>query len=128
MCHQADEYYSVYDERRRRARKPRPCHACKETIRRGDFYYRVGIVFEREASTVIRCLRCQAIHVHLRRMSKKYHDGETWPDEKLNCGESYRDVWGGEPPAEIAALALLTADEAQAAVDLKATEEASLGR
>lgn len=107
MSHSCDGTYEVYDERRRRARVEHRCHACKEPIRVGDLYCVTFIVFE-GVESVKRCLRCQAIHEHLRDKSP-----DLWPDERLNCGEEYRQHWGEEPPAEIAALAFVTADEMQ---------------
>lgn len=106
----ADEQYAVYDERFPRARKEHKCDACGDCIQRGDRYTRVGIVFDGEAYSVIRCLRCQTIHEHLRTLDKS---GEMWPDEWLDCGEEYTDHWGKEPPPEIAALAFTNGHEMQ---------------
>lgn len=102
MSHYTEETYSVYDESLRRARKEHRCSACREKISAGHSYTRVAIVFDGEAETVKRCARCQAIHLHLR--AKGREDG-MWPDERLNCGETYRGHWGEDPPEEIAALA-----------------------
>lgn len=101
MSYEYDEVYAVYDECFPRARKPHTCAACKETIPAGHHYARVGIVDSEGANTVKRCMRCQRIHEHLRTLDP----GTTWPDERLNCGETYRDEWGDDPPPEIAALA-----------------------
>lgn len=111
MSRSCDEYYAVYNEARRRARKPHACSACKETIRAGDVYTHVSIVFDGKAETVKRCLRCQEIHDHLK---EKGYQSEMWPDERLNCGEEYTAHWGHAPPEEIAALAFMTPDEIQA--------------
>jgi hypothetical protein len=98
-----DDTYDVYDERRVTARKEHRCAACNERILPGHKYVRVGIIFQGSAETLKRCFRCQTIHEHLRDANPD--DGETWPDEELNCGESYKEVFGGPPPKEIAALA-----------------------
>lgn len=108
MSHDCDESYDVYNERRVKARKHRDCAACKEPIRHGDYYVRVAIVWD-GIEVLARCLRCQAIHEHLRKLGK----GETWPDERLNCGETYEEHWG-QLPEEVARLAFLNADECQA--------------
>jgi hypothetical protein len=100
MSHPIEETYEVYSENRRRARKPHACSACSEPISVGHYFWYIFIIFEGETNTVKRCERCQAIHVHLRGMGD-----EMWPDERLACGEEYREHWGTEPPAEIAALA-----------------------
>jgi hypothetical protein len=108
-----DEVCDVYNERERRAVKDHQCQACKETIRAGDASHcRIFILFEGdegEPRAVIRCLRCQKIHMHLRTLAP----GEMWPDEKLDCGEEYTQHWGKEPPAEIAELAFVSQEEMQ---------------
>ena len=108
MSHDVDGYYSVYSERFPRARKDHECHACAETIRRGDRYARVAIVFE-GFEEVVRCMRCQRIHEHLRELEPGY----TWPDERLACGEDYEEHWGEKPPDAIAALAFALPGETE---------------
>jgi hypothetical protein len=110
VSHSCDETYDVYDETAVRARIAHRCGACGETIRCGDRYTKVHIVFQASAETIKRCLRCQAIHEHLRGLDP----GETWPDERLDCGQDYEADWGEPPPDEVARLAFLTADEIQA--------------
>lgn len=112
MSHAFDERYDVYAELFPRARKAHTCSACKETICVGHRYARVCIIFDGSTETVKRCIRCQRIHEHLRSIAP----GEMWPDERLDCGEEYEEHWGGPPPEEVARLAFLTADEAQALV------------
>lgn len=101
MSHAIDETYEVYTELHPIARKPHVCSACEEPIAVGATYTRCTVVWDGKATTYKRCVRCQAIHKHLRAKG----EGETWPAEKLDCGEEYREHWGKEPPAEIAALA-----------------------
>lgn len=102
MSHYADEQYDVYHEVRVFARKPHECDAvmCTDPIRVGDPYWRISTVYDGRAETIKRCVRCQAIHEHLRTLGD-----DTWPDERLDCGEWYRDHWGEDPPPEIQALA-----------------------
>jgi hypothetical protein len=110
MSHACEEYYTLYEESFPRARKEHVCAACKETIRGGDRYARVFILGgDKTAETVKRCLGCQRIHEHLRQLNP----GETWPDERLACGEDYEDEWGGPPPEDIARIAFMTPDEMQ---------------
>lgn len=109
MSHSIDATYSVYDESFPKARIEHVCSACAETIAVGHRYASVAIVFDGRASRVKRCLRCQAVHEHLREIEP----GEMWPAEKLDCGEEYREHWGKEPPPEIAALAFALPDELQ---------------
>ena len=119
MSHCVDETYEVYSERTRCARKERRCSACRETIRCGDRYVAIFIVFQGEPERLSRCARCQVVHKHLRGKDP----GEMWPDEKLACGEGYEEHWGEEPPPEIAELAFVTADEMQAKLALERTIE-----
>lgn len=109
MSHYTEEYYSVYVETFRRARKEHVCCACEETIAAGHRYCYVAVVFDREARAYKRCLKCQALHTHLRDLGVRV---DAWPREDLGCGLRYEDEWGPLPP-EIAALAFMTADEAQ---------------
>jgi hypothetical protein len=111
MSHSIGEYYLVYDETPRRARKSRMCSACKRAIARGEIYMHVGIVDSgRTASSVHRCGACQRTHEHLRALG----DGDTWPDEQLSCGLDYEEEWGGEPPDDVVACAFATGAESSA--------------
>lgn|GEM_PF-2111369 len=110
MSYYVEDYYEVYDEKTVRARVEHICDACTEKISIGHLYTRIGIIFEKVAETVKRCLRCQTIHVHIRGLDT---GGDSWPDEKLSCGNTYKDHWGVDPPEEIQDLAFVTPDEAQ---------------
>lgn len=105
MSDSCDEYYSVYNETRFKARKEHRCDACKEPIPSGVQYTRVFLIFDGGKESLKRCGRCQMIHEHLRELCQSRADGEMWPDERLNCGHSYRDHWEEDPPPFIAALA-----------------------
>lgn len=111
MSHLVDETYSVYSESRRSARKRHACSACRDAIEPGHRYVSVFIVFDGESRAVKRCLRCQAIHEHLRSLCTR--DGDLWPDESLDCGLDYVSEWG-ELPDDIAALAFQTGADMQA--------------
>lgn len=105
----------VYDDSIRKAKKQHRCCACRELIRVGDYYSLTTVIGDGEVSAYKRCCRCQAIHLHLRDVSRS--DGnDIWPQERLDCGEEYKAHWGVEPPAEIASLAFVSADEMQARV------------
>ena len=111
MSYYAEETYTIYEEPTLKARKEHTCDACKEPIRIGDTYTRVFLLYDGRKETIKRCTRCQAIHKHLRELSREHRDGEMWPRERLNCGQDYAEEWGGEPPPEIAALAFLLPGE-----------------
>jgi hypothetical protein len=110
VSHSIDETYDAYRETLRCAAKEHVCSACKELIAKGHRYYSVSWVFDGSADDCKRCLRCQAIHVHLREKAP----GEMWPAERLNCGERYEDEWG-ECPDEVAALAFVSGADMQEA-------------
>lgn len=116
---ESDEAADIYQNDRRRASKDHVCCACKETIRRGDYYHHVSMLFDQSWSQWKRCLRCEAIHAHLVERSSKMDSASgwrTWPDEELNCGDDYRDVFREDPPPEIAALAFVSGADLQTEV------------
>jgi len=102
MSHEVDYYYGFYHEMTHKARKSHVCAACGGSIEPGTVYTRISFEDEGHISSLKRCWRCQTIHVHLR--SRLVFDGE-WPDEWLNCGETYQERFGEDPPPEIAELA-----------------------
>jgi len=110
MSHCIDETYNSYVETSPKAAKKHMCDACKETIRVGDHYWRVYILFDGQKETVKRCLRCQKIHEHLREMGK---GEDMWPAERLDCGEDYFCEWEEDPPPEIQALAFALPQDRQ---------------
>jgi NAD-dependent SIR2 family protein deacetylase len=103
MSHEVEDYYKAYVEERVLAAETCRCSACGERIPYGMPYTLVVIVdAENEEEMLRRCERCQKIHKHLREVAA---ESEMWPDERLACGEDYKEHWGHEPPPEIAALA-----------------------
>jgi len=107
----ADGEYSIYAEKRVRARKRHECVACHEKIDLGHTYWNIALIYDGTAETIKRCERCQSIHKHLRELSYRANDGR-WPDEQLACGDQYEDEWGKLPP-EIAELAFVTQSQMQ---------------
>jgi len=110
VSHYTEEVYTFYKEHVRTARKEHRCAACDEPISPGHKYTIVSWLYDGEAESLKRCRRCQLIHEHLRPLGYKE---DMWPDERLGCGEEYRQHWGHDPPEEIARLAFLTPDEVQ---------------
>lgn len=106
-----DEPCDVYKNETIRARKEHVCCACKGTIKPGDLYARVFVLYEGDVSTYKRCGRCETIHSHLVTMCRGGGSYD-WPDEELDCGHEYQERWDVDPPPEIAALAFLTEEEA----------------
>lgn len=111
MSQSCDESYDAYTETERKARKAHVCDACKEPIARGHRYFYITWVFDGSADCVKRCLGCQAIHLHLRKLGQ---GDDMWPSETLDCGEEYTDHWGKPPPEHIARLAFFSPEEKQA--------------
>lgn len=109
----ADERYQVYQEHERRARKQHVCDACGDPILPRHRYFKISWVFDGRADSVKRCLGCQAVHLHLRKLGQK---DDMWPSETLSCGEEYTEHWGKPPPEHIARLAFLSPEEKQALV------------
>ena len=108
MSFEVYDVCDLYKEKTVCARVEHACQACGEKIEIGHRYTRIFIVFEGTASYK-RCLRCQAIHKHLRDLAP----GEMWPMEDLGCGEDYEEEWGEKPPEEIQGLAFITQEESQ---------------
>jgi hypothetical protein len=108
MCDEANYNYDVLEHRKHRARKEHQCCACLETIRKGDVYqssFAVGYTHEPERYK--HCIRCATI---LDKVMAELPDASiAW---ELNCGEDWKDTIG-ELPEEVAALAFMTADDAQ---------------
>lgn len=104
MSRSCDGQYDVYRQTPRKARKEHRCNACWRdgAIQPGHAYTVVATVYEGAAHTIKRCARCQALHDHLKELCSE--DNERWPDERLNCGESYESEWG-DVPEWIAAMA-----------------------
>lgn len=111
MSNLCDGVSDVYTNTVRRARKEHYCCACCETIPSGHRYHVVTVIFDRQASSYKRCVRCEKIHQHLVDIRDAYDD--TWPDEELNCGHDYEEIHGRPPPDEIAALSFAVPEEMQ---------------
>jgi hypothetical protein len=99
-----------------KARKEHKCDACNETIKPGHKYVLEKSLYDGSWGQVKRCARCEAIYKHLwavehAKKNRDYNEGPQWD---LRCGHDYKSVHGVEPPDEIAALAFMTPEEAQA--------------
>lgn len=114
MSVDVDGLCDVWRQQIVRARKEHECAACHEKILKGHRYLRHFSVYEGEPETVARCLRCEAIYVHL---CDRLDPFEEKPDETLNCGHTYEERWNEHPSEEIAALAFMTQEEMQNKVD-----------
>jgi hypothetical protein len=90
----------------RRARKEHRCFACHEAIRPGDRYHFEAQKYD-EFETFKHCARCWAI---ANAILSAGAESVRWD---LNCGVSWEEAFGAEPPDEVAALAFMTPDEAQ---------------
>ena len=86
----------------RKARKEHRCYACWRLIHPGDSYHRSAQVFEGKVLGFAHCPRCWAI------MEALFESGVDVVQWDLNCGETWEN-----PPDDVAALAFMTAEEAQ---------------
>ncbi len=103
---------AVFRETMRKARKAHKCSACGEAIRVGDRYCETFMVHDGDTTTVRRCARCELIYRHLEEKMRDSRDEV--PDLELKCGHEYQERWDELPPPEIAALAFVSPDDAQA--------------
>lgn len=98
------DYYSDFQRwSDHTARKQHRCYACRETIRAGQRYAYFVAKCDGELSCYHYCLRCKAILYHL--IDVNPEPGYSGPELGLDCGHSYEEVHGREPPPHIAALA-----------------------
>ena len=109
MCEEADEYNEVQTSTRVKARKEHKCCACSEAVRPGDFYMKSFTVFDSRVSSYKHCLRCWEMLEALQRALPS----DTAIAWELNCGENWLNTIG-DLPDEVAALAFMTPDDAQA--------------
>jgi hypothetical protein len=106
MCYVDDEYdYNAQSWRT--ARKAHECYACRLAIQPGHRYHVcvAGARGERP-DTFKHCARCWAICEALWKAGAEYVQFD------LDCGENWEENFGALPE-HVAALAFMTADEAQ---------------
>lgn len=115
------EPIDVDQEVTRRARKEHICDACRGTIPRTHFYIRHTVIWDGGVEVIKRCLRCQAIYEELCKLHHQECE-DTAPAWRLDCGDTFRDVFDRDPPPELARLAFLTPEEAQAELAPKASK------
>lgn len=110
MC-DANDFDPVTDLRREwvKARKEHTCYACRETIRPGDRYHLWVSKFDGDLTVAHHCARCYLL------MEALWSSGAESVEWGLDCGVSYEEAFGPIPD-DVARLAFLTPDEAQAAL------------
>ena len=107
MC---DDDFGSPTELQRRwkfAKNGQKCFACLEVIRPGDRYHLIVQNYEGDLAHFKHCARCWAMCEAIMERAESVR----WD---LNCGTSWQEAFGQEPPDEVARLAFLTPDEAQA--------------
>ena len=114
MSQWSDECSTIANFRTIKARKEHKCHACNERIAPGETYQCDSFLFEGEWNTVKRCARCELMYRHLDGRMREERDWDTYCDSELKCGHEYEEEWGEPPPEDVAALAFMTPEEAQA--------------
>ena len=105
---------------RRKARKPRDCQACKDTIRKGDQYEVMsGIDGGGTPFRYWRCLRCAYIYYEIEQLLP-FDEACAW---LLDCGHSWKERFKTDPPEHLVEVVLMAPDEVQGL-----TLETRLGR
>ena len=102
-----------YGHELRKSKKDRKCTACRETIRKGDFYAYQFWLCDGSYSSSERCLRCEAIYVTLTPKVRE-RDREDFCAPDLDCGHTWEENFNEPPPPEVARLAFMTREEMQA--------------
>lgn len=130
MSQHADEPGCIegYRVRVHRARKEHRCCACRETIPIGHRYAYESYIWDSAVYSNKRCLRCQYLYAYLENDRRAGVVGGDYIDPELDCGHSWEDTHEGEPPPEIARLAFMTRDEAQALPAEPAMTDYQMGR
>ena len=111
MC-DSDDYNEPIVIEWRKARKEHKCVACGETIRAGDRYHFVSQKDD-TFGTFKHCARCWTLGEAILEAG-----ADSWQYD-LNCGVSWQEAFGQEPPDEVARLAFMTREEAQATIARK---------
>ena len=112
MCDFVDGYCDVWINRWIRARKARPCMACKEVIEVGDVYHKHEDLYDGAWQRWHHCARCWKMLVAL---ESHLDDREIGVDPYLNCGE----IWD-DPPDDVVALAFMSHAEIASAAEKEA--------
>jgi|1185.fasta_scaffold09525_1 hypothetical protein len=102
-----------WDSSVRRSKIVRSCCACCQPIAIGALYHRTAYLYDGDWEVIERCARCEAMYRILRPLVHKMFLGDEVCDDRLNCGHTWRDNFGEEPPVEVQALAFLSPEEAQ---------------
>lgn len=110
MSFAVDGWASFYRATTRRARVTHRCSACGLQVAPGERYQEIRLAYEGRAETIKRCGRCETLYRHLSSLC----DGFRAIDQTLDCGLSYAEEWGCEPPEDVQAAVFATADEASA--------------
>jgi hypothetical protein len=106
MC-DSDESSDYSSKAFRRARKEHKCVACPNRILPGHRYHVSTVGMRGEGPESFKhCMRCWAICKAL------WKAGADYVQYDLDCGERWEENFG-ELPADVAALAFMTPDEAQ---------------
>jgi len=108
MCEDYDGSEPIVDAWRR-ARKEHKCFACGESIHQGDVYHFTAQKDD-EFCTFKHCARCWALGQAIIDAG-----ADSWQYD-LRCGVSWQEAFGEEPPDEVARLAFMTREEAQATI------------
>ena len=110
-----DGFADILEERIQRARKPHTCDACSGVIQPGQCYSITASLYDGRWDRVKRCGRCELIYRRLvAEHRRRVHCWDEGINPRLDCGHSWREIFDEDPPDDVAALAFLSDDDAQA--------------
>ena len=107
MCYGDDDAGTDLEYVWRKARKEHRCYSCRRAILPGHRYHRSAQVYDGKVDGFAHCPRCWAI------VEALFKAGAETVQWDLACGTPWPETFGADPPDDVAALAFITADEAQ---------------
>ncbi len=113
MCDGADDPCDVFVVKWRRARKEHHCITCQEAILSKELYLYSSYVYEGMPGDYKMCARCDALLKVLHEKNKDDRFAPAYLCPELPCEETWQEVFGEEPPEDVAKLAFMNRVEVQ---------------
>jgi len=106
-----------------RPRVEHACMACRERIPPGVLCLVIRSLFEGRWSSEYRCARCELLYRAIcARFAQPgpHRDYDDGVDPYLDCGHTWRENYGEDPPNEVQRLAFMTAAEVASELEREA--------